>query len=90
MSQPSLHWPAHRAGTSLHRPSPACRLLAAVLLQASRRLAQAARALTLPRPQRPHPKADARLEFYAEAGAPEGALYLDGELVGHLSGVTRL
>jgi hypothetical protein len=30
------------------------------------------------------------LEFYAEAGAPEGALYVDGELVGMLSGVTRL
>ena len=30
------------------------------------------------------------LEFYAEAGAPEGALYLDGELVGYLPGVTRL
>ena len=30
------------------------------------------------------------LEFYADAGAPEGALYLNGELVGYLSGVTRL
>lgn len=30
------------------------------------------------------------LEFYAEAGAPEGALYVDGELVGHVPGVTRL
>ena len=30
------------------------------------------------------------LEFYAEAGAPEGALYVDGELVGYVSGVTRL
>ena len=30
------------------------------------------------------------LEFYAEAGAPEGALYVDGELVGHLPGVSRL
>jgi hypothetical protein len=30
------------------------------------------------------------LEFYAEAGAPEGALYVDGQLVGHLPGVTRL
>jgi hypothetical protein len=31
-----------------------------------------------------------RLEFHAEAGAPEGALYLDGHLVGWLSGVKRL
>lgn len=30
------------------------------------------------------------LEFYAEAGAPEGALYVDGKLVGHLVGVQRL
>lgn len=30
------------------------------------------------------------LEFYAEAGAPEGALYVDGQLVGVLAGVSRL
>lgn len=30
------------------------------------------------------------LEFYLEAGAPEGALYLDGEYVGHVPGVRRL
>jgi hypothetical protein len=30
------------------------------------------------------------LEFYASACAPEGALYLDGELVGILPGVMRL
>lgn len=29
-------------------------------------------------------------EFHAEAGAPEGALYLDGELVARLAGVNRL
>lgn len=34
--------------------------------------------------------ADARLEFHAEAGAPEGALYLDGQRIGVLPGVTRL
>lgn len=32
----------------------------------------------------------AEREFHAEAGAPEGALYVDGRLVGHLIGVTRL
>jgi hypothetical protein len=36
------------------------------------------------------PAAEPVLEFYAEAGAPEGALYLDGQLVGTLEGVTRL
>jgi hypothetical protein len=30
------------------------------------------------------------LEFHAEAGAPEGALYVNGQLVGQLAGVTRL
>jgi hypothetical protein len=30
------------------------------------------------------------LEFYADANALEGALYLDGELVGYLPGIRRL
>lgn len=30
------------------------------------------------------------LEFYAEAGAPEGALFVDGQRVGVLDGVRRL
>ena len=30
------------------------------------------------------------LEFHADAGAPEGALYVDGQLVGHVLGVSRL
>jgi len=34
--------------------------------------------------------ADPVLEFYADAGAPEGALYIDGKLVGHVIGVSRL
>jgi hypothetical protein len=33
---------------------------------------------------------EALLEFHADAGAPEGALYVDGQLVGYLSGVSRL
>ena len=32
-------------------------------------------------------RSDPRLEFSAEAGAPEGALYLDGQLIGWLPGV---
>lgn len=35
-------------------------------------------------------EADPVLEFYAQAGAPEGALYVDGQLVGTLQGVSRL
>ena len=33
---------------------------------------------------------DMEVEFYAEAGAPEGALYVDGQLVGWIVGVARL
>jgi hypothetical protein len=35
-------------------------------------------------------RSDPRFEFHAEAGAPEGALYVDGKLVGWLPGVRRL
>ena len=38
----------------------------------------------------PRPTGDPVLEFYAEAGAPEGALYVDGQRVAILPGVTRL
>ncbi|MBQ1764097.1 MAG: hypothetical protein IIZ92_14490 [Aquincola sp.] len=67
------------------------RLVAAVLLQVSRRLARAARSLALssPRPRAPR-QGDPVVEFYAEAGAPEGALYVDGQRVGTLHGVSRL
>ena len=36
------------------------------------------------------PWAHPMVEFHAEAGAPEGALYVNGRLVGHIEGVTRL
>ncbi len=42
------------------------------------------------RPGPARPAHAPELEFYAEAGAPEGALYLDGEYVGHVPGVSRL
>jgi hypothetical protein len=65
------------------------RLVAATLLRAaSSILARLARQLA-PRSGKTDPLAVA-LEFYAEAGAPEGALYADGKLVGYVSGVTRL
>lgn len=35
-------------------------------------------------------RARSHLEFYAEAGAPEGALYVDGQLTARLDGVPRL
>ncbi len=59
----------------------ALRRASAVLARLSRRLARPAVRVEQPEPQ---------LEFYAESGAAEGALYLDGKLVGWVSGVTRL
>ena len=64
------------------------RTLAAALRGASAVLARLARRIA--RGRRPKPRGDPRLEFYAEAGAPEGALYLDGKLVGWVTGVQRL
>ena len=66
------------------------RAAAAALHSASRVLKRLARQLAAaPVP----PQASAlmpMLEFHAEAGAPEGALYVEGQLVGHLVGVSRL
>lgn len=74
-------------------PDPAIRAthwrqtLADRLRRASFGLARLAERLAFAQPrQRRAPE----LEFYAEAGAPEGALYVDGHLIGTLPGVTRL
>lgn len=69
-------------------PSVTRRLAATALRGASRGLAHLARRLRAG--AHGEPVRAPVLEFYAEAGAPEGALYVDGELVGHLPGVTRL
>lgn len=60
---------------------------AGALRSASAVLARLARRLAVSSAKR---RTDPQLEFYAEAGAPEGALYLDGQLVGWLRGVNRL
>ena len=70
--------------------SPWRRAAARALRLASFGLARWARKLARRRAARRGTIRSAELEFYAEAGAPEGALYLDGELVGHLPGITRL
>jgi hypothetical protein len=64
------------------------RLWATTLLRAGSRLLDglAARLALQPTGQPAEPV----LEYHAEAGAPEGALYVDGQLVGHVLGVTRL
>jgi hypothetical protein len=68
--------------------SRASRLLAAALLRsAGAMLSRFAASLTS---ESVVTRSDPRFEFHAEAGAPEGALYVDGHLVGWLSGVRRL
>ena len=71
--------PAHEAVKRLAAVS--LRSASAALARWSRRLARPAGRVGRVAPQ---------LEFYAESGAPEGALYLDGQLVGWISGVRRL
>jgi hypothetical protein len=69
--------------------APRLRALAAALLRAvgaaldhlASRLTQVERPVLRPEPV---------LEFHAEAGAPEGALYVNGRLFGHLPGISRL
>ncbi len=60
--------------------------LAIALRCSSAQLARLAHRLTPSRRAKRKPE----LEFYAEAGAPEGALYADGRRIGTLSGITRL
>ena len=56
-----------------------------------KRLKRAARAIRLVFSPAYHARrARSQLEFYAEAGAPEGALYVDGRLAAKLDGVHRL
>lgn len=70
-------------------PGPGRQWLARTLRLSSRLLVRLARQLVLQPPDRRAQKA-LELEFHAEAGAPEGALYVDGKLVGYLPGVSRL
>ena len=65
-------------------------LMAAVLRAASMALTRIARRLAAAPARRPRAVDECELEFYAEAGAPEGALYADGVLIGYVSGVKRL
>jgi hypothetical protein len=63
------------------------RIVAHLLRGASAALARRARDVARPlhaRQRRMRSQHDASVEFHAEAGAPEGALYVDGELVGYI------
>lgn len=63
---------------------------AAMLHAASRALHRLATQLAAAPAHGPVATAPVMLEFHAEAGAPEGALYVDGQLVARLVGVNRL
>ena len=84
----SFPWDAS-ANNTRHPLHEAARQLAARSLRsASAAMARLAGQLAAP-VARPSPM-NLHREFHAEAGAPEGALYLDGRLVGWVEGVTRL
>jgi hypothetical protein len=84
-SSPSAWHPA----PARHPVHEALRQLAARSLH-SASAAMARLAGQLAAPAVPPVAAAQHLEFHADAGAPEGALYLDGRLVGWVEGVTRL
>ena len=82
----NLPWSYHPAEHALeHRLRHA---VAAVLRGTSRMLSRLARRIAASK--KAHRAEIGHLEFYAEAGAPEGAIYADGLLVGYLTGVKRL
>jgi hypothetical protein len=78
------HWHAAPAAPSWTRSAAAW-----VLRAASDALDRQARRLEAARPDASFLIDGADLEFHAQAGAPEGALYVDGVFVGWLP-VTRL
>ena len=84
----SLPWTTRPAAP--RRASRARRAFAATLQQAAAGLAAAAQRLAAERAPPTPSEVAPWLEFHAEAGAPEGALYVNGELVGTLHGVARL
>ncbi len=66
------------------------RLVAHLLRAASAALARQARDVARPLHARQRrSQHDVSVEFHADAGAPEGALFVDGELVGYID-VRRL
>lgn len=81
--QPLRRWPE----AALTSTAPWRWHAAAALRRVSTGLVRLAEALALGAAR---PRRAPELEFYAEAGAPEGALYVDGKLIGLLPGVTRL
>jgi hypothetical protein len=91
---PHVVLPDHRASIKAPVRDAAWRRVAALVLHgASLALASAAQRLVAAQAAataEPHRNDLPRIEFHAEAGALEGALYVDGQFIGTLPGVTRL
>jgi len=84
----SLPW--HFPPSASERPRPARQLAVALLRVVSDHLARTAARLAQHEPPAASDLDAPVLEFHAKAGALEGALYVNGRLVGHLEGVQRL
>ena len=83
----ALHPPTAVGTGSAHRGRAA---LAALMRYGALALHGLAERVAPPAVAPPRAATLARLEYHCEAGAPEGALYVDGVLFGHLEGVERL
>ena len=89
----SSSWPAAQAATPFR--ALVLQLLAAVLRAASEALTRLAERTSERAAERAAESAISvgTVEFHAlyrDAGAPEGAIYVDGKLVGVIPGITRL
>lgn len=90
-------FPSRYGSASVSAAYPVRQALAQVLSTASQALARLAYQLSAVEVRSESAAATAgnvyacpQLEFYAEAGAAEGALYVDGQWVGYVPGVSRL
>ncbi len=90
-------FPSRYGSASVSPAYPVRQALAQVLSAASEALARLACQLSAVEVRSENSAATAgnvyacpQLEFYAEAGAAEGALFVDGQLVGYVPGVRRL
>ena len=91
MSIDSFPWQRAHPALVLPAHAPLRRAASAALHVASRALQGLALRLSQAAPAQPAQGGlPPLLEFHAEAGAPEGALFVDGHLVAHLNGVRRL
>jgi len=83
-----VHW--RHPAIAVHETLNLRRSAVAALQVVSAALERLARWLATTPAQPSALSAHASLEFHAEAGAPEGALYVDGQLAARLVGVNRL